>query len=137
MKRLPSEHTFSAASLLPIIAPSRRRILPLPLAPPRLHFIALAASFYLFPSSLAAPLSPSLSTSKLSITLAADNLDRFELSSCLPEYPLQIPAAPISEICALVSTASLLCAQSSVEFSKDYFATPKIAVTAYMLISTH
>ena len=137
MKRLPSEHTFSAVFLLPITAPSHRRILPLPLAPPRLHFIALAASFYLFPSSLAAPLSPSLSTSKLSITLAADNLDRFELSSCLPEYPLQIPAAPISEICALVSTASLLCAQSSVEFSKDYFATPEIAVIAYMLISTH
>ena len=102
------------------------------------------ATFY-SPSSFLLPLfllfsrslSPSLSTSKLLITLAADNLDRFELSACLPEYPLRIPAAPISKICALVSAASLICAQSLVEFSKDYFATPEIAVTAYMLISTH
>ena len=137
MKRLPSEHTFSAVFLLLITALSRRSILPLPLAPPRLQFIALAAPLYPSSSSLAASLSPSLSTPKLSITLAANNLDRFELSACLHEYPLRIPAAPISEICALVSAASLLYTQSSVEFSKDYFATPEIAVTAYMLISAH
>ena len=52
-------------------------------APLRPFLAALAASLCLLFSSLATSSSPSLSSSKLLITLAADDLDRFGFGVCL------------------------------------------------------
>ena len=104
MRRL-YKYNFSAASLLPIATPPHQPILPLPLAPPQPPLAALAASLYLFFSSLAAS-SLGLFTSKLLITLAVDILYRLGLGSHLLAYLLQVLMAPVFEVCALGGTAS-------------------------------
>ena len=83
---------------------------PTPLRP---SLAALAASLCLLFSSLATSSSPSLSSSKLLITLAADDLDRFGFDVCLTACSLQMFVVSISGICSVASAASLWCAQSS------------------------
>ena len=106
MKRRLYEHTFLAAPLLPVTTPPYRLILLLPLDPPRPPLAALAASLCLFSSFLAASSSIRLPTTKLSIALAIDILCWVGLGTRFLAHFLQIYAASISEIYALVSAAS-------------------------------